>query len=109
MATVFENARGLSRRELLKRGTVGAALIIAGQAVICPQAAWGVEATALKPETMATLILLAVLAAISIALDFIAWRTPPPRALPGLRRTGPSSPIHRPIRERWKITGIARN
>lgn len=59
MATVFENARGLSRRELLKRGTVGAALIIAGQAVICPQAAWGVEATALKPETMATLILLA--------------------------------------------------
>jgi len=59
MTTVFENSRGLSRRELLKRGTVGAALIIAGQTVICPQAAWGVEATALKPETIATMILLA--------------------------------------------------
>lgn len=59
MATLYEKTRGLSRRELLKRGTVGAALVIAGQAVICPEAAWGVEARALKPETMATLIKLA--------------------------------------------------
>lgn len=59
MTTIFENSRGLSRRELIKRGAVGAALIISGQAVICPQAAWGVEATALKPDTIATLILLA--------------------------------------------------
>ncbi len=59
MATLYENRRGLSRRDLLKRGTLGAALIISGQAVICPEAAWAVEAQALKPETMATLIKLA--------------------------------------------------
>nr|CAD6415394.1 Twin-arginine translocation pathway signal [Rhizobium sp. Q54] len=59
MATVYENSRGLSRRELLKRGTVGAALIISGPAVLCPEAAWGLEATTLKPESMATLIRLA--------------------------------------------------
>ncbi|MDQ0454872.1 twin-arginine translocation signal domain-containing protein [Rhizobium paknamense] len=59
MATLYEDKRGLSRRDVLKRGTVGAALIVSGQAVICPDAAWAVEAQALKPETMATLIKLA--------------------------------------------------
>lgn len=59
MTTVYENSHGLSRRELLKRGTVGAALIISGQAVICPRNAWALETVALKPETVATLIRMA--------------------------------------------------
>ncbi|MFB2552836.1 gluconate 2-dehydrogenase subunit 3 family protein [Ensifer soli] len=50
---------GLSRRELLKRGGIGAALVISGSAVISPEHAWGMETSALKPETMATLIRLA--------------------------------------------------
>ncbi len=56
---IYENRRGISRRELLKRGTVGAALIVSGRAVISPENAWGLEATALSPETVATLIQLA--------------------------------------------------
>lgn len=59
MTTIYERLPGLSRRELLKRGTIGAALIITGKAVISPDKAWGMETTALKPETMATLIVLA--------------------------------------------------
>ena len=59
MTTIYEQRPGLSRRELLKRGTIGAALIITGNAVISPDRAWGMEATALKPDTMATLIRLA--------------------------------------------------
>jgi hypothetical protein len=60
MVTVYERKSGLSRRELLKRGGVGAALlVISGSAVISPQHAWGLETTALKPETMATLIQMA--------------------------------------------------
>ncbi|TIT10700.1 MAG: twin-arginine translocation signal domain-containing protein, partial [Mesorhizobium sp.] len=41
MVTVYENKAGLSRRELLKRGGVGALLIISGSAVISPEHAWG--------------------------------------------------------------------
>lgn len=59
MVTVYEKTEGLSRRDLLKRGSIGAMLVISGTAVISPQNAWGLEATALKPETMATLIALA--------------------------------------------------
>jgi hypothetical protein len=59
MVTVYERAPGLSRRELLKRGGVGALLVISGKAVISPQHAWGLETSALKPETMATLIQMA--------------------------------------------------
>lgn len=62
MVTVYEKSKGLSRRELLKRGGaagVGALLVVSGSAVICPQYSWGVETQALKPETMATLIQLA--------------------------------------------------
>jgi hypothetical protein len=62
MVTIYERSPGLSRRELLKRGAasgVGALLVVSGTAVICPPQAWGVETTALKPETMATLIQLA--------------------------------------------------
>lgn len=59
MVTVYEKTEGLSRRDLLKRGSIGAMLVISGTAVISPHNAWGLEATALKPETMATLITLA--------------------------------------------------
>ena len=58
MTTVYQQP-GLSRRELLKRGAIGAALIIAGRAVISPDRAWGLEATSLKPEPIATLIRMA--------------------------------------------------
>jgi hypothetical protein len=56
MTTVYERRPGLSRRELLKQGGAGALLVVTGHAVISPQHAWGLETTALKPETMATLI-----------------------------------------------------
>jgi hypothetical protein len=59
MTTIYEQRPGLSRRELLKRGSIGAALIISGNAVISPDRAWGLETAALKPDTMATLIKLA--------------------------------------------------
>lgn len=59
MVTVYQKAPGLSRRELLKRGGVGALLVISGSAVISPEHAWGLETAALKPETMATLIQMA--------------------------------------------------
>lgn len=59
MTTVFEQPMSLSRRELLKRGTLGAALVVSGTAVICPANAWAVETATLKPETMATLIVMA--------------------------------------------------
>jgi hypothetical protein len=62
MTTVYEGKRGISRRELLKRtGAAGAAavLVVSGHAVVSPQHAWGLETTALKPETMATLIQMA--------------------------------------------------
>jgi len=57
MVTIYD-AR-LSRRELLKRGGIGALLVISGSAVISPENAWGLETAALKPETMATLIQMA--------------------------------------------------
>ena len=59
MVTIYEGKPGLSRRELLKRGGVGALLVITGSAVISPEHAWGLEASALKPETMATLMQMA--------------------------------------------------
>lgn len=59
MVNVYDKAPGLSRRELLKRGGVGALLVISGSAVISPEHAWGLETAALKPETMATLIQMA--------------------------------------------------
>lgn len=59
MVTIYEGRPSLSRRELLKRGGFGALLVIAGNAVISPENAWGLETAALKPETMATLIQMA--------------------------------------------------
>lgn len=51
---------GLTRRELLRRGTaVGGLLIVTPTAVLGPDRAWGLETTALEPEQMATLITLA--------------------------------------------------
>jgi hypothetical protein len=57
-----DRAAGLSRREVLQRGgtaSAAIALIVTGSAVLSADHAWGMETTALKPETMATLIQLA--------------------------------------------------
>lgn len=52
--------RGLTRRELIARSfAAGAGLIVGAGFVAAPDAAWAYEATALKPETMATLIRMA--------------------------------------------------
>jgi hypothetical protein len=62
MVTLYDSKPGLSRRELLRRGGAlgaGVLLVISGSAVINPEQAWGLETTALKPETMATLIQMA--------------------------------------------------
>lgn len=59
MVTIYDGKPALSRRELLKRGGVSALLVITGSAVISPEHAWGLETSALKPETMATLIQMA--------------------------------------------------
>ncbi|MBX3568980.1 MAG: gluconate 2-dehydrogenase subunit 3 family protein [Rhizobiaceae bacterium] len=59
MVTIY-NRTPISRRELLRRGTAaGALLVVSGSAVLSTQEAWGMETTALKPETMATLIQMA--------------------------------------------------
>lgn len=58
MTTVYQQP-GLTRRELLRRGAIGAALIVTGRAVISPDRAWGLETTGLKPDTVATLIRMA--------------------------------------------------
>lgn len=59
MVTIYEKNRGISRRELLKRSSIGALLVVSGSALLSPENAWGLEVTSLKPETMATLITLA--------------------------------------------------
>ena len=60
MVTVHNRSQGVSRRELLKRGTAaGAMLVVSGSAVLSTTEAWGVETAGLKPETMATLIQMA--------------------------------------------------
>lgn len=54
------DVRGLSRRDLLARSVAaGAALVVGTGFVFSPRGAWAVEVTALKPQTMATLIQLA--------------------------------------------------
>lgn len=53
-------AQGLTRRALLARGAAfGAALVVGAGFVAHPRAGWAMEVTALKPETMATLIQMA--------------------------------------------------
>lgn len=57
MVTVYNRMPGISRRELLRRGSAaGALLVVSGSAVLSTSEAWGVETKGLKPETMATLI-----------------------------------------------------
>ena len=52
--------RGLSRRELLSRSLVAGGSFLVGAGWVTGQsAAWAVEVTALKPETMATLVQMA--------------------------------------------------
>lgn len=54
------NLKGLTRRQLLSRGAaVGASFVIGTHFVAGSDAAWATETTALKPETMATLIQMA--------------------------------------------------
>ncbi|MDQ0510498.1 twin-arginine translocation signal domain-containing protein [Ancylobacter amanitiformis] len=58
MPTLIDR-RGPSRRAVL--GGIGAAgaLMVSGAAVLNPREAWGLEVSALKPETMRTLIVMA--------------------------------------------------
>ena len=56
MVTIYDRTP-ISRRDLLRRGTAaGALLVVSGSAVLSTREAWGMETSALKPETMATLI-----------------------------------------------------
>ena len=52
--------RGLTRRELLSRSlAAGGSFLVGATWVTTQSAAWAVEVTALKPETMATLVQMA--------------------------------------------------
>lgn len=51
-----KHALDLSRRRFMASAAAGVALVVAGGAVYCPPEAWALEATALKPETIQTLI-----------------------------------------------------
>ena len=51
--------RGVDRRSLLAGLSAAAGLFVSGSAIIHPVEAWGLEATALKPETMLTMVKLA--------------------------------------------------
>jgi hypothetical protein len=58
--TSHPRTRGLTRRALLSHAVATVATVTVGANFICaPDAAWALEVTALKPETMATLILMA--------------------------------------------------
>ena len=53
-------SRGLTRRELLSRSlAAGGSFLVGATWVTTQSAAWAVEVTALKPETMATLVQMA--------------------------------------------------
>ncbi len=49
-------ARGLDRRQFIGALTASTAIFVSGNAIIHPGEAWGLESTAIKPETMLTLI-----------------------------------------------------
>lgn len=60
IAPADHKVRGLTRRGLLSRAIAAGALCVVGTGfVAAPDAAWAVETTTLKPETMATLIQMA--------------------------------------------------
>jgi hypothetical protein len=46
----------LSRRHFMASAAAGVAVVVIGEGVYCPNEAWALEATALKPETIQTLI-----------------------------------------------------
>ena len=55
-------AQKLSRRDMQKTSgavTLGAAIVTTGGMIACPRGAWAMEAKALKPESMATLVQMA--------------------------------------------------
>ena len=55
-----EKKSGLTRRELLKRASAAGALFMVGAGFLASRnAAWATEVTALKPETLATLVQMA--------------------------------------------------
>ncbi|CUH78704.1 hypothetical protein TRM7557_02005 [Tritonibacter multivorans] len=55
-----QTLKGLSRRALLQRATAASATFVVGTGFLAaPDAAWAIETTALKPETMATLVQMA--------------------------------------------------
>lgn len=58
MPTLIDR-RGPSRRAVLAGLSAAGALVVSGAAVLNPREAWGLEVTALKPETMRTLIVMA--------------------------------------------------
>lgn len=58
MATLIDR-RGPSRRAVLAGIGAAGALMVSGAAVLNPREAWGMEVSALKPETMRTLIVMA--------------------------------------------------
>lgn len=51
--------RGVDRRSFIASLAGATALFVSGSAIIHPVEAWGLEATALKPETMLTLVKMA--------------------------------------------------
>ena len=52
--------KGLTRRQLLSRATAaGASFVVGSGFLAAPNAAWAMETSALKPETMATLVQMA--------------------------------------------------
>ena len=58
--TSESSPKGLTRRQLLSRGTAtGASFIIGAGYLAAPNAAWALEAQVLKPATMATLVQMA--------------------------------------------------
>ncbi len=57
--TTLIDRRGPSRRALLAGIGAAGALMVSGAAVLNPREAWGLEVSALKPETMRTLIVMA--------------------------------------------------
>ena len=52
-------AAGLDRRQFLTSMTAATAIFVSGAAIIHPVESWGLEATALKPESLLTLVKMA--------------------------------------------------
>jgi hypothetical protein len=59
MSVTF-SPKGLTRRQLLSRATAAGAFFVVGAGFLAaPNGAWAMQTTALKPETMATLVQMA--------------------------------------------------